>query len=138
MLVLSRKIHESIVIADYITVTVMDINNGEAFVIINAPEGYEVIAPNAEEHLSNNFNSIAQQWASKGLHALYLCENEEVFMENVKLKISDIRGQNVRIGIDAPQEIPVRRQEVSDNIRHETQNAGQLESGPLDNGMHNT
>lgn len=35
----------------------------------------------------------------------------------VKLTIVDIRGDKVRIGIEAPKEIPVHRQEVYDAIK---------------------
>ena len=36
--------------------------------------------------------------------------------DNVVVTIVDIRGDKVRLGIDAPQDIPVHRQEVYDAI----------------------
>ena len=39
--------------------------------------------------------------------------------DNIVLTIVDIRGDKVRLGIDAPQNIPVHRQEVYDAIRRE-------------------
>jgi len=39
--------------------------------------------------------------------------------DNIKLIVVDIRGDKVRLGIDAPQEIPVHRQEVYDAIIRE-------------------
>ena len=46
--------------------------------------------------------------------------------DDVMITIVDIRGDKVRLGIDAPQEIPVHRQEVYDAIKRENQNASKL------------
>ena len=46
--------------------------------------------------------------------------------DDVVITIVDIRGDKVRLGIDAPQSIPVHRQEVYDAIQRENQNAAQL------------
>ncbi|MCG8585643.1 MAG: carbon storage regulator CsrA, partial [Pirellulales bacterium] len=43
--------------------------------------------------------------------------------DNVVVTIVDIRGDKVRLGIDAPKEIPVHRQEVYEAIRRENENA---------------
>lgn len=39
--------------------------------------------------------------------------------DDVEVMIVDIRGDKVRLGIDAPQEVPVHREEVHDAIRQE-------------------
>ena len=39
--------------------------------------------------------------------------------DNIKITIVDIRGENVRLGIDCPKVIPVHRQEVYDSIKKE-------------------
>jgi len=41
--------------------------------------------------------------------------------DNVVITIVDIRGDKVRLGIKAPQEIPVHREEVYDAIKRENQ-----------------
>jgi len=46
--------------------------------------------------------------------------------DDVRITIVDIRGDKVRLGIDAPQEIPVHRQEVYDAIKRENQKASRL------------
>ena len=46
--------------------------------------------------------------------------------DDVVVTIVDIRGDKVRLGIDAPQNIPVHRQEVYDAIQRENQRASQL------------
>ena len=46
--------------------------------------------------------------------------------DDVVVTIVDIRGDKVRLGIDAPQEIPVHRQEVYDAIQRENQQAAKL------------
>ncbi len=47
--------------------------------------------------------------------------------DDVVVTIVDIRGDKVRLGIAAPQEIPVHRQEVYEAIKRENQRAGKLE-----------
>ena len=46
--------------------------------------------------------------------------------DDVMITIVDIRGDKVRLGIDAPSEIPVHRQEVYDAIKRENQKAREL------------
>lgn len=47
--------------------------------------------------------------------------------ENVVITVVDIRGDKVRLGIDAPSEVPVHRREVYDAIQNENRRASQLE-----------
>ena len=42
-----------------------------------------------------------------------------IIADNIKITIVDIRGDKVRLGIEAPKEIPVHRQEVFDAIQRE-------------------
>jgi len=46
--------------------------------------------------------------------------------DDVVVTIVDIRGDKVRLGINAPQDIPVHRQEVYEAIQRENQKAMQL------------
>lgn len=45
-----------------------------------------------------------------------------VIGDNIRITIVDIRGDKVRLGIDAPVEVPVHRQEVYDAIKREGKN----------------
>lgn len=47
--------------------------------------------------------------------------------DKVVVTIVDIRGDKVRLGIEAPEEIPVHRQEVYEAIQRENRRAGQLD-----------
>jgi carbon storage regulator len=47
--------------------------------------------------------------------------------DNIVITIVDIRGDKVRLGIQAPKEIPVHRQEVYEAIKRES---GQSETKP--------
>lgn len=46
--------------------------------------------------------------------------------DNVVVTIVDIRGDKVRLGIDAPQDIPVHRREVYEAIQRENERAAQV------------
>lgn len=46
--------------------------------------------------------------------------------DNIVVTIVDIRGDKVRLGINAPSEIPVHRQEVYEAIQRENLRAAQL------------
>ena len=52
-----------------------------------------------------------------------------VIGENVVVTIVDIRGDKVRLGIQAPGEIPVHRQEVFEAIQRENRRGGQSPAG---------
>ena len=48
--------------------------------------------------------------------------DESIFIgDNIKITVVDIRGDKVRLGIEAPNEIPVHRQEVYEAIQRENQ-----------------
>src|SRR5262245_15111110 len=47
--------------------------------------------------------------------------------DNIVITIVDIRGDKVRLGINAPTEIPVHRQEVYEAIQRENLRAGRLQ-----------
>jgi carbon storage regulator len=51
-----------------------------------------------------------------------------VIGDNVVVTIVDIRGDKVRLGIEAPGEIPVHRQEVYEAIQREHHKQGQLQT----------
>lgn len=44
--------------------------------------------------------------------------------DNVVVTVVDIRGDKVRLGIEAPKEVPVHRQEVYDAIQRENLKSG--------------
>ncbi|OGZ78679.1 MAG: carbon storage regulator [Candidatus Staskawiczbacteria bacterium RIFOXYB1_FULL_32_11] len=48
--------------------------------------------------------------------------------DNVVVTIVDIRGDKVRLGIQAPTDVPVHRQEVYDAIKRENEKAAHLQS----------
>ena len=58
--------------------------------------------------------------------------------DEIVVTIVDIRGDKVRLGIDAPQDVPVHRQEVYEAIQRENRKASQVqpsetrESGQVD------
>jgi carbon storage regulator len=53
--------------------------------------------------------------------------------DTIVVTIVDIRGDKVRLGINAPAEIPVHRQEVYEAIQRENMRAAQLQPGDTQN-----
>lgn len=51
--------------------------------------------------------------------------------DDVKITIIELKGGGVRIGIDAPREMKVHRQEVFDKIKQENQEATQWDIADL-------
>ena len=49
-----------------------------------------------------------------------------VIGDDILITIVDIRGDKVRLGINAPQDIPVHRQEVYEAIQRENRKAAQV------------
>lgn len=43
-----------------------------------------------------------------------------IINDNIKLTVLGVRGHQVRIGVDAPKDVSVHRQEIFDKIQNET------------------
>jgi carbon storage regulator len=54
--------------------------------------------------------------------------------DNVVVTVVDIRGDKVRLGIEAPKEVPVHRQEVYEAIRRENQRTARNDATATPNG----
>jgi carbon storage regulator len=54
-----------------------------------------------------------------------------VIGDNIVITIVDIRGDKVRLGIEAPNEVPVHRQEVFEAIQRENRKSGPAAAGGM-------
>lgn len=61
-------------------------------------------------------------------------QRDETIMigDDVELTVVDIRGDKVRIGINAPAHIPVHRKEVYDAIKRENEQAARLNQAEVE------
>jgi carbon storage regulator len=84
--------------------------------------------------------------AGRSLNMLVLSrQRDETIMigDNIEVTVVDIRGDKVRLGINAPKEISVHRKEVYDAIRRENKAAAQVKPedlsgfGKIDNKQDN-
>jgi carbon storage regulator len=64
-------------------------------------------------------------------------QRDETIMigDDIEVTVVDIRGDKVRLGINAPKEISVHRKEVYDAIRRENRAAAQVQPGDLPGSM---
>ncbi len=60
-------------------------------------------------------------------------QRDETIMigDDIEITIVDIRGDKVRLGINAPSQIPVHRKEVYDAIKQENRRAAKLSPGDI-------
>ncbi len=57
-------------------------------------------------------------------------KNESIVInDDITIVVVEIRGDKVRLGVDAPKEVPVHRQEVYDAIRRSAAAAEAAEAG---------
>ena len=54
-------------------------------------------------------------------------DEDIVIGDNIVLKVIEIRGDKVRIGIEAPRDTPVHRREVYDAIKAQAKSEGTIE-----------
>lgn len=56
-------------------------------------------------------------------------KNEKIVIdENIIITIVEVRGDKVRLGIEAPREVPIHRSEVYDAIQNEQKSASEAEN----------
>ena len=63
-------------------------------------------------------------------------KNESIVInDDITVVVVEIRGDKVRLGVEAPKEVPVHRREVYDAIKRSEDSAGrQATSGESDSG----
>ena len=65
-------------------------------------------------------------------------KNESIVINNdITIVVVEIRGDKVRLGVDAPKEVPVHRQEVYDAIKRSSEAAQESapKAEPTDGGQ---
>src|SRR4051795_7895108 len=83
---------------------------------------------------SRVWNFTSRPLAQEGASMLVLSrQRDETIMigDDIEVTVVDIRGDKVRLGINAPKEISVHRKEVYDAIRRENRAAAQVKPEDL-------
>ena len=112
MLVLSRQREEKIMIGDDVEITVLDVYEYDVRLCVTAPISLRVCQEESQDLVSENNFEIT--------HIIYRKRDEMIMIgDDIEIRIVDIRGDKVRLGITAPNMIPVHRKEVWDAVQRE-------------------
>ena len=125
MLVLSRKRDEEIVVGDDIFITVKEIRGNRVRLGFEAPREMPVFRREKFDEILKAGGEIVSNASGKnGTLVLSRSQDESVVLgSEIEIFVVEIRGDKVRIGIEAPKHIPVHRREVYDAIKREKQRA---------------
>ena len=143
MLVLSRHRNESVMIGDDVVITCQDIRGDKVLVHIAAPNtafmyrselpAFLKAVPAGGDHdaAQPKVGDDAQDPNPDAVippNTVVTRHRDQSFNigDDITITIVDIRGDKVRFGIDAPQDIPVHRQEVYEAIKRENAKANQV------------
>jgi carbon storage regulator len=121
MLVLSRFEGQKILIGGNIVVTVQKSDYGSAVIEILLPESKIVTLPTSLEALPRGSNGAVT--VTMEYYDVLIIEDaaEDSLEEHIEITVVGLRGTKVRLGIEAPREIPVHREEVYYAIQREQQ-----------------
>ena len=137
MLVLSRKLNEKILIGGDITIQVVKVSRNRVRIATDAPDGVRITRGASIEQApttgtTGSFGAASGNVAvmerpattstqSDGLGlVLSRKEGERILIgDEIALTIVDIRGDKVRIGVEAPRDVTVHRAEVDAAIKLE-------------------
>lgn len=128
MLVLSRKESEDIIINNNIAVTIIEMRGNKARIGIKAPKNIPIYRAEIDDNEKRRVRQKANQAGSSTVDInkaggyLTITREKDQRIEigdNISIMVVEIRGDKVRLGIEAPKEVPVHRKEVYDAIQRE-------------------
>ncbi len=128
MLVLSRRLRQSIMIGPNIVVTPIGIDQGKISIAIEAPREIPILreellgAPKNQSRVGTKRPASSPASPNGGVSKLVLSRkiNESIVIsDDITVKVVEIRGDRVRLGIVAPKEVPIYREEIYKRIHGE-------------------
>src|SRR5437870_11330102 len=83
-----------------------------------APCGMTALLSTASANAAGHFFGIASRERNVVMLVLSRKKNESIVINNdITIVVVEIRGDKVRLGVEAPKEVPVHRREVYDAIK---------------------
>jgi carbon storage regulator len=135
MLVFTRKRSQSIIIGDgNIKITLEGIRNGKSLLDIEVPDDMKIGFGKLDEETNFPKRDRLGAYIVTQLEpgsAQFDLEKDGVIIINGKIavKVVEMRGDKVRLGIEAPREVPIHRQEVWEAIQAEGRTGEPPDSG---------
>lgn len=113
MLILTRRVGESLIVADDVKITIRIIHKNKVKLKIKAPNKVLNQILNNQSLLPKAINNIE---LSRNIGETLAISND------VKIIVFGVQGNQVRIGVNAPKNIPVHREEIYERIQKEKAN----------------
>jgi carbon storage regulator len=136
MLILTRRVGESIKIGDEVTVKPINTKDGQVKILIIAPREITVHRGEIYEKTKANPGAENKPTDTEGTGRLIFTRRagETVMVgDEVEVAILGVKGNQTRLGITAPQEVAVHRQEIYERIRQEKKaDDDALDGGTID------
>lgn len=119
MLVLSRQLNGTIRIGDRIVVTVVEVSRNTVRLKTSAPLDVSIRRGelSGSPQLDTDFDDEDVGEDSGGLVLSRKRGETIVIRGDIVITVVKIQGRNVRLGIEAPREVPVHRKEVHTKIK---------------------
>ncbi|MDR2737130.1 MAG: carbon storage regulator [Gracilibacteraceae bacterium] len=125
MLVLTRKIGQKIIIGDDIEVMLAAVGGGMAHISVYAPADIPVVRQ--DEAAADR---VLERHADVPMVITRKVSEQILVGSNIQIMLVSIIGDTVRLGIEAPRDIKIMRQEVLEEVRDQNLKAVQNQGAP--------
>jgi carbon storage regulator CsrA len=132
MLVLSRYKNEAIYVGDNIRIVIADIRGARVKIVIEAPPEVSIHRKEVHEAIQRGAQSATRPTlARKEFTRLVLTRktNEVICIgDDIRVMVVEVRGDRVRIGVNAPESVAVHREEIYEAIKAAKKTIGRTNS----------